>query len=295
VGEGIAAARPGVTDPPTPTHALHKPPVPETARLYASDWAAFVAWCQQAGATPLPAAPATVAAYLAALPQLSPGALARRCAAIAHQHRQAGLVIPAADPAVRSVLRTARRAATPRRAPAPSPATLVRLAAACPGDLAGLRDRALLLLMAEAGLGRRAVTRLTVEQVRFTPQGLDLAAFADDTAGGAERVISVLRSREPGLCPVRALEAWLHVSDTRFGPLFRKVDRWGNLEYRALGADAVRRILARRATRSKTPPAPRAVEETTAGEALDAKAPGKPAEVRRVCRRPRRRARPEPA
>ena len=35
-------------------------------------------------------------------------------------------------------------------------------------------------------------------------------------------------------------------SDTRFGPVFRKVDRWGNVEHRALGPDAVRRILARR-------------------------------------------------
>ena len=42
-------------------------PAPETLRLYASDWAAFVTWCRLAGAEPLPAGPATVAAYLAAL------------------------------------------------------------------------------------------------------------------------------------------------------------------------------------------------------------------------------------
>jgi hypothetical protein len=62
-------------------------PAPETLRLYASDWTAFVTWCRLAGAAPLPAVPDTVAAYLAALAyQLSAGALARRAAAIAPQH-----------------------------------------------------------------------------------------------------------------------------------------------------------------------------------------------------------------
>ena len=48
---------------------------------------------------------------------------------------------------------------------------------------------------------------------------------------------------------MQALLAWLRASDTRFGPVFRKVDRWGNVEHRPLGTDAVRRILARRAPR----------------------------------------------
>jgi hypothetical protein len=48
-------------------------------------------------------------------------------------------------------------------------------------------------------------------------------------------------------CPVWALGDWLRVSDCRFGPVFRKVDRWGNLEHRRLGADGLRRIWRRRA------------------------------------------------
>ena len=69
---------------------LRRSPAPETLRLYAGDWAAFVTWCRLAGAAPLPAAPATVADYLATLGErLSAGALARRAAAIAAQHRSA--------------------------------------------------------------------------------------------------------------------------------------------------------------------------------------------------------------
>jgi hypothetical protein len=43
------------------------------------------------------------------------------------------------------------------------------------------------------------------------------------------------------------LDEWLRVSETSFGSVFRKIDRWGNIEHHRLGADAVRRILARRA------------------------------------------------
>src|SRR4051794_24354029 len=75
---------------------------PETRRLYALDWAAFEAWCQGQGRGVLPAAPATVAAFLAAGAQtLSAGALGRRAAAIAAKHHHSGLASPLTDPAVK--------------------------------------------------------------------------------------------------------------------------------------------------------------------------------------------------
>ena len=61
--------------------------------------------------------------------------------------------------------------------------------------------------------------------------------------------LTVRRVASLGACPVRALKNWLDATDSRFGPVFRKVDRWGNVEYRRLGTDAIRRVLARRARR----------------------------------------------
>jgi len=58
--------------------------------------------------------------------------------------------------------------------PPPGPAQLARMAARCPGDLAGLRDRALLLLTA-SGLGGERLLALDCEHVRFTGQGAELA------------------------------------------------------------------------------------------------------------------------
>jgi hypothetical protein len=43
---------------------LRHPPAAETKRLYAADWGAFEAWCDAAGQPALPAAAATVAAFL---------------------------------------------------------------------------------------------------------------------------------------------------------------------------------------------------------------------------------------
>jgi hypothetical protein len=232
------------TDVQPPASPPRRSPAPETQRLYAGDWAAFVAWCRLAGAAPLPAAPATVATYLVSLGErLSAGALARRTAAIAAQHRSQGLASPASDPAVTTLLRQARRTATRRRAPPPAAARLIRMATACPGDLAGLRDRALLLL-AVAGLGRAALVGLDAEQVQFTEVGADLVLHSQL---GANRIVTVRRVAFLGACPVRALQDWIDATDSRFGPVFRKVDRWGNVEHRRLGTDAIRRVLARRA------------------------------------------------
>lgn len=65
---------------------------PETRRAYRADWAHFSDWCRNAGCAPLPAEPAAVAAYLAALaPLYSRSALERRLAAIGHAHRLRGL------------------------------------------------------------------------------------------------------------------------------------------------------------------------------------------------------------
>ncbi len=226
---------------------------PETARLYASGWAAFVTWCRAARVSPLPAEPQAVAAYLATLGHLSPGAAARRLAAISDQHRRSGLPVSTTAPGVRSALRQARRTAPPRRKPPPAPAPLLRMAASCPRDLAGLRDRALLLLMAEASLNRRTLLGLQAEHVRFTASGVELRA--EDVDGTPSLVVPVSRKPDHATCPVRALEDWLRTSDTAFGPVFRKIDRWGNLEHHRLGPDAVRRILLRRALRRLRSPA----------------------------------------
>ncbi len=227
------------------------PAAAETQRLYASDWGHFARWCSSVSAPALPAGPATLTCYLEQhLRVLSIAALRRRLAAIRAQHRQAGLEPPALSLAARATLSQVRPRMRNRSIALPA-AQLRRLAAACPPDLAGLRDRAVLLLLSE-GLKRSAIVGLDAEAVRFEAAGLVLALPA--RAGVAARALTLVRqsvtrgSAQATMraCPVRALEAWMQASDAQYGPLFRKIDRWGNLEHQRLGTDALRRILARR-------------------------------------------------
>ncbi len=241
-----------------------RPATPETRRLYAGDWLAFAAWCEQHHVPALPAACGAVASYLADRSATHGyGALARAATAINRWHRRAGHPVPGADPAVQAVLRRARAAArtpvmqaagrTPvsRRAAPPNGEDLARMAARCPGDLAGLRDRALLLLAAR-GLDPLALLLLHREHVRLTDTGaeLSLPTAVDGDAAAPARNVSLRRAVAVVMCPVRALDAWLLASDTRFGPVFRKVNRWGSVEHAGLQASSLRPIWQKRAKSS---------------------------------------------
>jgi hypothetical protein len=212
----------------------------ETRRLYAGDWGRFQRFCADRGETVLPASPALVAAFLASS-RCGKAALSRRLAAIDHQHRQRGVPAPGADPRLRAALRQARAAAPGRqRTAASTPAALQRMAGSCRGDLTGQRDRAVLLLLASS-FGRATIVALQAEQLRFSEPGVTLGPVGVEGA-----LVRLARSSVVACCPVRALEEWLQNSGTRYGPVFRKINRWGRLEHAALGADAIRLILARR-------------------------------------------------
>ena len=268
------------TDPVTDHRTVGTPvthPTLTTARLYAGDWARFVTWCRAQDRVSLPASGDTLAAYLLAVaPGLGRGALGRRKAAIAARHRQADQPPPVLPVAVHAVLRTAAKPKpVPQPAQAPSAATLARMAESCPRDRAGLRDRALLLLavatLGPSRPGARPGTRearadvpsgdgadglatvprlfllaLDAEHVRFTPAGVALRLRNRADEAVPSRTLLLSRSRVAATCPVRALEDWLRASDTTFGPVFRKVNRWGNVEHGRLHPDAWHRILARR-------------------------------------------------
>jgi integrase len=133
-----------------------------------------------------------------------------------------------------------------RRAAAIGTAELRRLVATCGADLAGQRDRALLLLGFAGALRRSELVAVQREHLTFTADGMKLLiprAKSDQDGHGAE--IGIPRGAKPETCPVRAMETWLRASDCQYGPVFRKVDRWGTVERTALHPYALPKILAR--------------------------------------------------
>ena len=65
-----------------------KAAAPATLRAYKADWTHYAAWCHAAGFVAVPAAPATVGAYLASLKDShAPTTVRRRLSAIGKMHR----------------------------------------------------------------------------------------------------------------------------------------------------------------------------------------------------------------
>lgn len=222
-----------------------------TRLAYASDWQDFATWCSTAGLASLPAIPETVASYLAALARTHAVAtLRRRLVSIAKAHRMAGHIgFWPAHPIISETLRgIARSRGRPqRRAAALTTPEIRRLMAVCGSDLAGLRDRALILLGYAGALRRAELVAVDVEHLRFDATGLRLhiPRSKGDQAGEGED-LGIPRGQRRETCPVRALESWMVASDTKYGPLFRKVNRWGGLEPGRLHPSGVRQILLRR-------------------------------------------------
>jgi integrase len=228
---------------------------PATLQAYAADWAEFSAWCRQKGVSALLANPATVAAYLASIAvSHARSTLRRRLAAIGRAHRMKNAAWTASHPAIRDTLSGIfRRHGMPQRqAAAIGTAELRALVATCGTDLAGQRDRALLLLAFAGALRRSELVAVQREHITFTADGMKLLiprAKSDQEGQGVE--LGIPRGRKPETCPVRSMEAWLRASGCAYGPVFRKVDRWGTVERTALHPYAVPKLLARRVALAK--------------------------------------------
>ncbi|TIW59706.1 MAG: integrase [Mesorhizobium sp.] len=135
---------------------------------------------------------------------------------------------------------------------------LVTLLKACAGEkLVDVRDRALLLTaFASGGRRRSEVAGLRAEQLRdedpvpVDPKDpdseklpcLSIHLGRTKTTQADTDAFVLLIGR-----PVSALKDWLALGGITEGAVFRGIDRWGNLEPRALTPQAVNLILKRRA------------------------------------------------
>jgi len=237
---------------------------PATWRAYRSHLRAWEAWCRARGVASMPAAPALVANHLAELAGLrSHATLTGRLDALGRAHAFLRLGFDRADPAIRQTLSGIARThgTRPKRQAAPLlTADVVRIAAACGGDLRGERDRALLLLGFGAALRRAELVAVEVRHLRFHDDAGDRAASStgrrgvsvflprsktDQTGEGA--TVFVAANPLNAHCPVAALRTWLDLAGIGHGPVFRRITRHGRLGGIALSTEAVRLILEQRA------------------------------------------------
>jgi site-specific recombinase XerD len=199
-----------------------------TRRAYRADIRRFSTWCETVGAIALPATPATVAAYLAALAnrRLKVSTISRRAAAIAYAHKLAGFE-PPINESVKAVMRGIRRKlGTAQKGKAPATAAIVaKLVKRVPDDLSGKRDKALILIGFAAALRRSELVALTVADVERAGDGVVLHIRRSKTDQEGQGALPNGRK----LQPVEALDAWLEAAAITEGSILRRVMKGGRL------------------------------------------------------------------
>jgi integrase len=199
---------------------------------------------------PLPAGPATVARYIARLADggRKTATIQRRLAAIRAVHKAAGHEPPTNFEGVKAVMRGIRRrlgSRPVRKAPATSE-VLHTVLARLPETLAGLRNRAILLIGFAAALRRSELAALHVHHIERRARGIVLHIERSKTdQEGLGHQIPVPSGRE--LRPVAALDAWLAAAAIAEGPVFREVDRHGKVGLTPLSDGSIARIVKRAA------------------------------------------------
>ncbi len=227
-----------------------------TRKGYASDLRCFEAFCLSRGLKMLPASAQTVALYVSFLaPTHRVGTIRRRLAAIAVDHRRAGLDSPGSHRIVREVVRGIANdyGTATRRVDAATLDIVSKLLLAVRGDdLAAKRDRALLLLGFACALRRSELAALNVEDLRFSKRGLLVTirrSKTDQEGVGADIAVPLVPNE--AFCAVRALRAYLDAASITSGPLFRSLTPQRRVTDRRITGRDVANLIQRLARRAR--------------------------------------------
>jgi integrase len=250
---------------------------PATERAYRSDWADFARWCELAGLIALPAEPTTIGAYLSdRADSLKVATLHRRIAAITAAHRMAGQGLDGGHPAIARVLGGIRRVYGTKQTAKTAILTedLRRMVRALPATLAGVRDKAVLLVGFAGAFRRSELIAIDLGDLSLTNVGVVITVRRSKTdQEAAGRDVGIPRSRKSSItCPVAALEAWLQETDRieptwttvedhpetlrhmAAQPVFRAIDH-GKLTTNRLSGQAIAEIVKKAALRIGLDPA----------------------------------------
>ena len=252
-----------------------------TLRAYAHDWKQFRGWCERHRLDPLPASPECILLYATDLTQNQKrklNTLQRRLAAVSQMHQQAGFEPPTRAWAVKQFLSGLRRelgAAPDRKRPVLTD-DLRQILAEVPDTPLGKRDRALLLLGFAGAFRRSELVALDVADLEDNREGLIVRIRKSKTdQEGEGRAVGIPRGADPFTCPVQALGDWRVAAKIESGPLFRGVNRHGQVLPERLSGEAVAIVVKRYVEPLGFDPGTFAGHSLRAGLATSAAAAGK--------------------
>jgi len=249
-----------------------------TLRGYRADWRDFCGWCEGNGQRALPARAESVAAYIAGCAgRLKAGSIQRRLNAIAEAHKAVGADSPTSAGMVRNTFKGIKRTlgtAAVQKAPALT-ADIRAMVEATDSGVIGLRDAALILLGFASAFRRAELVTLEVADLEFTRDGLTINLRRSKTdQEGQGRKIGVPYGANPDTCPVRTLQTWLDQAGVTEGPVFRSINRHGQVQAGSLAPIDVARVVKKLAHRAGFDSAKYAGHSLRAGHATSAAASG---------------------
>ena len=253
-----------------------------TRHEYRADLNRFLQW----GGT-LPAPPEQVAAYLVAhATDHAMATLQRWLVSVGRAHSTQGWPDPTKTELVKTTFKGIRRRhGRPQRQVAPllrdDLVALLRMWDA--ETLVGQRNRALLLLGFAGALRRSELVGVQIGDLQFSASGMTLLLRQSKTDQEHHgRLIGIPWARDARYCPVRTVQVWLEglrhhtPTSTPDAPLFRAINRHGQIATSALSGRAVALIIQDGCRRAGLDPTQYAGHSLRAGFCTAAALAGKP-------------------
>jgi len=111
-------------------------------------------------------------------------------------------------------------------------------------SLIDVRDRALILIGFAGAFRRSELVAITIDDITFNRDGLTIAMQNSETDREGQRGNkNIPYGSHPDTCPVRALQEWLNAANITLGPLFRRINRYGQVGTVALSDKSVALIV----------------------------------------------------
>jgi site-specific recombinase XerD len=219
-----------------------------TRMAYANDWDQFQKWCLVHRVASLPASPETVALYIADMAESSrPSTIKRHLASISVAHQAKGLKSPNSllVQATMAGIRRVKGATKDKKSPV-RVGHLIHLSDVLPKNLQGIRDKAIFLIGYAGAFRRSELVNLDVEDVHFESEGVRITVRHSKTdqesIGQTKDINYAVHSVN---CPVKALKKWVEQGSIETGPLFRPVNRHGNILPQRLTPQSIALVVKR--------------------------------------------------
>ncbi|WP_180540753.1 site-specific integrase [Nevskia soli] len=229
---------------------MTKAKAPNTLRAYKHAWKGFHDWCGMTGRNSLPVDPETIELFLtwgANERGYRKETLALALSAIQDKHLSAGYPSPltASVRAVQAgIVRERREGFNGKDAVRVEHLRKICRRLSADDDPIHIRDRAIILVGFASAWRRCELSAMQVEHAKFEKQGarLWLPYSKGDQEGKGEET-ELVYAKDPKICPVRALKAWLKVRGLTPGPMFCSCNPLREILYQSISGQRIADIV----------------------------------------------------